>query len=177
MPHVRAVERAGESIVEIVGRSDLQQLNLPLDPWLSRLQRAVKVACLCHDIGKANDGFQKMVRHKLDPKLQPARHELLSTLLLMDKSQPVREWALDLLKAFGQEEAEMLLDCVFGAVGGHHLKLDEDWKKAALALQGGCGTSLQMLLTHPDLKPLFRKPITNTNSTFRWLMTSQLLLG
>jgi CRISPR-associated endonuclease/helicase Cas3 len=160
VPHLRAVERAGESIVEIAGDLILQQLDLPREPWLSRLHRAVKAACLCHDIGKANDGFQKMVRRKLDPRLQPARHELLSALLLMDRNQPVREWALSLLRLPGQaDDAEMLLDCVIGAVGGHHLKLDEEWKKAALALEGGCGTALQMLLTHPDLKPLFQQPI------------------
>lgn len=167
VPHVRAVERAGEGIVEIAGELILQQLDLSIEPWLSRLRRAVKVACLCHDIGKANDGFQKMVRGDLDPKRQPVRHELLSALLLVDKSQPVREWALGLLRQPDQiDDAEMLLDCVIGAVGGHHLKLDEDWKKAALALQGGCGTSLQTLLTHPDLKPLFHQEVCKQEIKF-----------
>src|SRR5262245_13352013 len=160
VPHTRAVERAGESIVEIAGELILKQLGLPSDPWLSRLLRAVKTACVCHDIGKANDGFQAMVRGELSPKLQPARHELLSVLLLMDKSQPVREWALSLLRHPEQaDDDEMLLDCVVGAVGGHHLKLDEEWKKAALALRGGCGMELRLLLTHPDLKPLFHQEI------------------
>lgn len=167
VPHLRAVERAGESIVEIAGELILQQLDLPREPWLSRLHRAVKVACLCHDIGKANDGFQRMVRGDLSPKLQPARHELLSALMLMDKNQPVREWSLGLLRLPGRaDDAEMLLDCVIAAVGGHHLKLDEVWKKAALALQGGCGTALHMLLTHPDLKPLFNQPICEREVNF-----------
>jgi len=159
VPHTRAVERAGESIIEIAGELILKQLDLPNDPWLSRLIRAVKTACVCHDIGKANDGFQAMVRGELSPKLQPARHELLSVLLLMDKSQPVREWVLSLLRLPEQDDAEMLLDCVIGAVGGHHLKLDEEWKKAARALQGSCGTELHLLLTHPDLMPLFHQEI------------------
>jgi CRISPR-associated endonuclease/helicase Cas3 len=167
IPHTRAVERAGESIVEITGELVLKQLGLPNDPWLSRLHRAMKTACVCHDIGKANNGFQAMVRGELSPKLQPARHELLSVLLLMDRSQPVREWALSLLRQSEQDDdAEMLLDCVIGAVGGHHLKLDEEWKKAALALQGGCGTELRMLLTHPDLKPLFHQEICQQEICF-----------
>lgn len=137
LPHLRAVERAGESIVEVAGALILQQLDLPETLWLSRLRKAIKVGCLCHDIGKANEGFQKMVRTRLDPKLQPIRHELLSALLLTDKSYPVREWALGLLEEDDQStDAEMLLDCVIGAVAGHHLKLDEEWKRAALALQG-----------------------------------------
>lgn len=156
VPHLRAVQKAGASIVEVAGELILRQLDLPTEPWLSRLERATNVACLCHDIGKANDAFQKMVRRKLDPTQQPARHELLSGLLLADHNSPVRRWAKYLLDA-GQfsNETDWLLDCIVGAVAGHHLKLDEDWKKAALALQGGCGTSLRMLLTHPNMQRLF----------------------
>lgn len=157
VPHLRAVESAGESIAKAVGELILRQLELPSDPWFSRLLRGLKVAGLCHDIGKANDGFQKMVRGKLSPTQQPARHELLSALLLTDKSSPVREWALNLLSENGKyDDGEELLSCVIAAVGGHHLKLGEDWHKASIALRdGGCGaTTLQMLLSHPDLKSL-----------------------
>jgi CRISPR-associated endonuclease/helicase Cas3 len=165
--HLRAVERAGESIVEVAGQLILQQLQLQETPWLSRLQRAVRVGCLSHDIGKANDGFQRMVRKQLDPKCQPARHELLSALLLADKNHSVRVWALNLLTKNGERhEAEMLLDCVIGAVAGHHLKMDEQWKRAARALQGGCGTSLEAVLDHPDLKPLLREWACENPITF-----------
>lgn len=157
VPHIRAVEQAGESIVEVTGELILRNLDLSIDPWLSRLRRALKVACVCHDLGKANDSFQKLVRHKISPQQQPLRHELLSALLLVEH-QPIREWALGLLQD-GTCDAEMLLGCVIGAVGGHHLKLDEDWKKAAQALKGGCGQSVQTLLTHPDMKSLFHQPI------------------
>jgi CRISPR-associated endonuclease/helicase Cas3 len=163
LPHLRAVERAGESIVEVAGELVLQQLNLPKDPWLSRLRRAVQVGSLCHDLGKANDGFQKMVRGQLDPTRQPVRHELLSALLLTDKNNPIREWALSMLSEDGDgQDAEMLLDCVIGAVGGHHMKLDEEWRKAALALRGGCGRALEAILDHSDLEPLFGEIACNT---------------
>ena len=156
LPHLRAVERAGDSIVEIAGELILEQLNLPKDPWFSRLQRAVRVGCLCHDLGKANDGFQKMIRGLLDPRRQPARHELLSALLLADQSSPIRKWVLSQLgEDDDRDEARRLLDCVIGAVGGHHLKLDENWDRAALALRGGCGRSVKAILDHIDLKPLF----------------------
>ncbi len=156
VPHLRAVQKAGASIIEVAGELILQQLDLPVDPWLSRLERALRVACLCHDIGKANDAFQKMVTHKLDPTAQPARHELLSALLLADRESPIRHWAKSMLETEQvNDDADWLLDCIVGAVGGHHLKLDEEWKKAARALQGGCGTSLHMLLMHPDLQRLF----------------------
>jgi CRISPR-associated endonuclease/helicase Cas3 len=159
LPHLRAVESAGESIVEAVGELILQQLALLSDVWLSRLRRGLKAACLCHDIGKANDGFQSMVRGKLSPKRQPIRHELLSALLLADKSNGVRAWALNLLSENGKyDDAEELLSCVIAAVGGHHLKLHEDWHRGSIALRdGGCGSKLQMRLTHPDLKSLFHE--------------------
>jgi CRISPR-associated endonuclease/helicase Cas3 len=156
IPHLRAVERAGVSIVETVGELVLKQMGLPIDPWLSRLERALRVACLCHDLGKANDGFQKMVRGDISPTQQPVRHELLSALLLSQNGS-VREWALSLLSNGGRyADGDLLLECVIGAVGGHHLKLDEEWKRASIALRdGGCGFRLRLLLEHPDMKSLF----------------------
>jgi CRISPR-associated endonuclease/helicase Cas3 len=178
VPHVRAVERAGESIVEVCGELILRNLGLPMTLWLPRLKQAVKVACLCHDIGKANEGFQKMVRAELDPRHQPARHELLSALLLEDQTSPVRDWAMKQLSDAGAEgETEMLLDCVIGAVAGHHLKLDQEWKKAALALQGGCGTELRMLLTHPDLQYLFHQELLNEEPRFSLIESESGSLG
>lgn len=158
VPHHRAVERAGTSIVEAAGELILRQLDLPLEPWLSRLERAMKAACLCHDLGKANEAFQLMVRHRLDPARQPVRHELLSALLLEDKESIVRAWVLKLLTHDGEYgDGDWLLDCVIGAIGGHHVKLDDEWKKAAVALQGSGMTSLRLLLTHPDLEKLFER--------------------
>lgn len=166
VPHISAVRYAGVSIVDVVGEIILQNLGLPKEPWLSRLYRSVEVGCLSHDIGKANEGFQLMVMGQLSPKQQPARHELLSALLLLENPS-IRKWALDLLSQNGQyDDAEILLNCVIGAVGGHHIKLDDEWKKAVLALQGGCGTSLSTLLTHPDLKALFRQQLLTKEIVF-----------
>jgi len=154
--HLQAVELAGASVVEIVGELVLRQLELPAAKWLSRLSRALKVACLCHDLGKANEGFQEMVTGQRHPTQQPARHELLSALMLEDKNSPFRAWALETLKEEDEDEALMLLDCVIGAVAGHHLKMDKSWQKAMLALRGGCGLELNMLLTHPDMQNIFK---------------------
>jgi CRISPR-associated endonuclease/helicase Cas3 len=163
VPHLRAVVRAGESIVEVAGALILQQLDLARDPWRSRLLRAVKAACLCHDIGKANEGFQKMVRGRISPTQQPVRHELLSALLLSMNEGSVRNWALSLLSDGEKcDDVPLLLDCLIASVGGHHVKLDEEWKKASIALRdGGCGTDLRMLLTHPDLHSLFGEELKN----------------
>ena len=103
--HLQAVELAGASIIEVIGELILRQLDLLADEWLSRLSRALRVACLCHDLGKANEGFQEMVTGQRDPKQQPARHELLSALLLEDKTSPFRAWALEMLKEDDESEA------------------------------------------------------------------------
>jgi len=162
--HLRFVKSAGETIFEMVGEKILDQIDLNDEVWLSRLKRGLSAACLFHDIGKANDGFQKMIQGKpirLSPKLQPVRHELLSALLLAEDGE-VRDWALNFLSDNGKfDDAEQLMECVIGAVGGHHRKLDEDWKKASLALRdGGCGQSVKTFLTHENLKPLFNGEVT-----------------
>ncbi|MFZ5697718.1 MAG: CRISPR-associated helicase Cas3' [Pseudomonadota bacterium] len=178
VPHLRAVERAGASIVEAAGELILRQLDLPIDPWFSRLDRAVKVACLCHDLGKANEAFQLMVRRKLDPTRQPVRHELLSALLLADRESHVRVWALNLLAHNDEhDDGEWLLDCVIGAIGGHHVKLDDEWKKAAVALQGSGMTSLRLMLTHPDLKKLLEQSQLSEDKTFSLVNGRPKFLG
>lgn len=85
----------------------------------------------------------------------------MSVLLLAEKDD-MRNWALDLLRADGGfEDVEKLLDCVIAAIGGHHLKLDEEWQKASIAFRdGGCWQSVQTFLTHENLKPLFSKEVT-----------------
>lgn len=175
--HLRAVELAGASIVETVGELILRQLDLSPDEWLSRLSRALKVACLCHDLGKANEGFQEMVTGKREPTQQPARHELLSALLLEDKTNPFRGWALKKLSDGDADEAANLLDCVIGAVAGHHLKLDESWQKAMLALRNGCGLTLSMLLTHADLESLFGERLLSDEIQFSLVENEPTYLG
>jgi CRISPR-associated endonuclease/helicase Cas3 len=79
----------------------------------SRFLTNTIAAAAFHDIGKANDGFQKVVTHRGD---QSIRHEHLSGLLL---SLPdFRAWL----------RHNPLLDCdiVLASVLSHHLKVDPD---------------------------------------------------
>ncbi len=161
LPHLRLVEDSGKAIFAMVGEKVLQQIGLNDEIWISRLKRGLTTACLCHDIGKANDGFQKMVRGQISPKLQPIRHELLSALLLAEEGE-VQNWALNLLSDNGNyDDATELLKSVISAVGGHHRKLDEEWKKASLAVRdGGCGQTVKTFLMHENIKPLFNGKVT-----------------
>lgn len=165
--HLRFVQSAGETIFEMIGEKVLDQIGLNSEIWLSRLKRGLSAACLYHDIGKANDGFQKMIqgKPKLSPKLQPIRHELLSALLLAEEGE-VRTWAVNNLSEYGKlDDAEELLECVIAAVGGHHRKLGEKWTEknhtASIALRdGGCGSKVKIFLLHENLKPLFRNEVS-----------------
>lgn len=158
VPHLKAVERAGNTIVDCLGKTILEHLSLTSPIWKTRLSAAVRMACLCHDLGKANDGFQKMVRGIIPPAKQPLRHELLSALMLLDLEGPVRHWVLNQLRELlDEQDLDPMLHCIVGAVGGHHIKLDEEWERAAIAYKGGCGAEIQILLSHPDLTALFRE--------------------
>lgn len=168
VPHLKAVERAGNSILDIAGALILNQVGLDYEPWFVRLKAVLNCACLSHDLGKANSAFQQMVRGKLDPRKQPARHELLSVLLLREDNGPVNSWAKEFLsRAAPGEDVEILLKCVVGAVAGHHQKMDEEWKKAALALRGGCGDmNLRLLLHHKDLKSFLGSHYSDRELTY-----------
>lgn len=164
-PHLKLVEDAGKTIFTMIGEKVLQQIGLNDEVWISRLERGLTTACLCHDIGKANDGFQKMVRGEISPKLQPIRHELLSALLLAEEGE-VQDWALNHLSENGKYNDENeLLKSVVAAVGGHHRKLGEKWTEkghtASIALRdGGCRQIVKTFLTHENLKPLFNEKVT-----------------
>lgn len=161
LAHLRLVEDSGKAIFGKVGEKVLEQIGLCNEMWISRLRRGLAAACLCHDIGKANDGFQNMVRGDLSPIFQPIRHELLSALLLAEEGE-VRSWALNILSENGKyDDAEELLTCVIAAVGGHHRKLDEKWEKASRALHhNGCGQTVNTFLTHGNFNPLFNGEVT-----------------
>ena len=69
----------------------------------------------CHDLGKANDGFQKAVRNKGD---QSIRHEHLSGLLL--SLQDFKDWF--------SHNPLLDFDVVLSSAISHHLKVDrEQW--------------------------------------------------
>lgn len=159
LPHLRAVQAAGEAIIDSRGPLILNNLGLEREPWLSRLRLAVSLSGLLHDLGKANSYFQGMVRGKADhpPTAQPVRHELLSVLLLLRDSGGIGGWLRTQITEAGQGAvAHELFQTVIAAVAGHHVKMDDEWSKAFAARRPlGGGTELTLYLDHPDLQPLF----------------------
>lgn len=70
-------------------------------------------AAACHDLGKANDGFQKAVRRKGD---QSIRHEHLSGLLLCRPD--FKQW-------LGHNPL-LDFDVILSSIISHHLKVDQE---------------------------------------------------
>jgi CRISPR-associated endonuclease/helicase Cas3 len=94
-----------------LGRRWLRFLRLPDSAFASFWQHGL-AACALHDLGKANEDFQQLVRHKLKEP-QRIRHEHLSGLFLFHPS--CQQWL--------ETQTELSLPLLFAAVTGHHLKL------------------------------------------------------
>jgi CRISPR-associated endonuclease/helicase Cas3 len=74
----------------------------------------LKLAAIFHDLGKANDGFQKVIRKN---GTQAIRHEHLSALLL--HLEPMRMWLS------GHSSYGVDVEIVISAVLSHHLKAND----------------------------------------------------
>jgi CRISPR-associated endonuclease Cas3-HD len=111
--HTIDVVRAAENILEVISE-DLKRFFKLTDEQIPTLWATVRLASFCHDWGKANSGFQDMVRKKR--KDQVIRHEHLSALLI---SLPeVRQWLQNSPESLQKAD----FDLVRLLVLGHHLK-------------------------------------------------------
>ncbi len=143
--HLKKTATAGQKILKTVGERVLTNIGLRVETWLQPLEESLETACLVHDVGKANNYFQDMIRGKID--LQPVRHEILSAALLL-REQALFPWIVEKL---GEETLEYF--AVVGAISGHHLKF-ENWEKAVRFDEvGGFGDGVKLNLE--ELSPLF----------------------
>lgn len=135
--HTANVMAAAQTLLDETADNQLSAIGLTGSKWKKRYCQAVLFAAFCHDLGKANDQFQSMVRHETKQK-QAIRHEALSFLIIQET--PLREWIATAIK-----EAEDLAFLLW-AVAGHHRKFPPDEPGA------GTGLRLSLLLEHPDFQ-------------------------
>lgn len=134
--HTLDVLEAAERLVDVTGAGQLAAVGLDPAGWLPRFRREVLLAALLHDLGKANDHFQGMVRCRRGPdRPQGLRHEAVSYLLA--RLPELQGW----LAAVADPRT---LELVLWAVAGHHRKFPPDGPPE------GCGAELVVHLGHDD---------------------------
>ncbi len=135
--HTANVMAAAQTLLDETADTQLSAVGLPGTMWKERFCQAVLFAALCHDLGKANDQFQNMVRQERKQK-QAIRHEALSLLIIQET--PLKEW----LSATLEEPED--LPFLLWAAAGHHRKFPPDEPAA------GTGIRLSLFLEHADFQ-------------------------
>jgi CRISPR-associated endonuclease/helicase Cas3 len=141
--HLRDVYAAAEQVLQATADDQLTALGLDRSAYRERFQRCVRLAAAVHDLGKANDHFQEMIRGIRDVCVQPQglRHEWVTVLLL----EQLRDW---LLPAVDYQEKDWAI--VEWAIGGHHPAEDRETPPSSTPQEGGCGPHITFLTDHPD---------------------------
>lgn len=108
--HTASVVEAVTTLIDGLGDGLVAQFKLRHD--FETLYSTARLAAFLHDLGKANDHFQAVVRKLKNPMEHPQlmRHEALSVLLAWE----LKDWL-----ASGKGNLMIAL----AAAGGHHLKL------------------------------------------------------
>ena len=135
--HLRDVHHAAGQILDCTGDDQLRALGLAPEENRDRLRRCVLFAAALHDLGKANDHFQGMIRRLRDVRTNPQglRHEWVSLLIL----QRLRDW---LLPAMGGYEVDFAI--VEWAVSGHHPGLDHESPPRSCPAGGSVNIAIHM---------------------------------
>ncbi len=138
--HLVAVTHTAQAMTEEWGAVYLQTLGLDEPRFRDRLRVGVARAAFLHDLGKANDHFQAMVRGGAAG--QACWHEQLSIWLIL-RSEELATWLME-----GCDEN--LRQQVMIAAIGHHLRLED---LAQLDIRSGGGSlTLTMLAGHGDFR-------------------------
>ena len=108
--HTADVVEAVTTLIDELDEGLIQQFGL--SQGLEDLKATAQLAAFLHDLGKANDHFQSVVRKLKNPMEHPQlmRHEALSVFLAWE----MRGWL-----STGNGDFQVAL----AAAGGHHLKL------------------------------------------------------
>jgi CRISPR-associated endonuclease Cas3-HD len=133
--HTGNVLASAEALLDETGDAQLVAVGLLPETWRESFRRGVLTAAFCHDLGKANDQFQSMVRYQRDQK-QALRHEALSLLIVEETS--LRDWL-----AAAMEDA-LALNVLLWAAAGHHRKFPP------AKPDQGTGVRLSLFLGHRD---------------------------
>ena len=151
--HLSDVYQAAIRVVDATGNDQLQALGLDPATYFDRFRRIVLLAAAVHDLGKANNHFQGMIRKTRDVRVNPqgVRHEWVTVLML----KSLREW---LLPAVSNSVTDF--NIVEWAVAGHHPGYDH--ASPPRTCPHGSGTEI---ILHADYKD-FQEALSFLQDTF-----------
>jgi CRISPR-associated endonuclease/helicase Cas3 len=135
--HLKGVGRVARALVERRGDAILSALGLAPDRYRDWLRAAVLAGALLHDIGKANDQFQLVVRGRGLP--QALRHEVVGAWLISSQER-LKDWLFA-----GLRRPVCLL--ALRAVLGHHLQFEPG---RSLRARPSGTTVMDVFSEHPD---------------------------
>ena len=145
--HLQDVFASACRVLDATGDDQLAALGLNLSAYRDRLQRCVLLAAAVHDLGKANDHFQGMIRRARDraDRQQGIRHEWVTVLML----QSLRAW---LLPAVCDSETDFAI--VEWAVAGHHPA--NHHSSPPTSTPAGAGVDMHLLFGKDDFSECLR---------------------
>jgi CRISPR-associated endonuclease/helicase Cas3 len=143
--HLADVLEAATRLLDATADEQLRALGLDPERYRERLRRCVRLAAALHDLGKANDHFQGMIRGVRDVRQNPQglRHEWVSVLILKE----LRDW---LLAAVDQSELDLAI--VEWAISGHHPSWGHE--SPPRSCPAGAGPEIVILNGHPDVRAI-----------------------
>lgn len=131
----------------------LAAFGLEAPIWRKRFEATLLLAAAIHDIGKANDHFQKVVKGLAAPdERQPIRHEWISVWIALQPD--VKEWLRPAIN-----DCEFCWHVAMYAVSGHHPKHN----RTAPTDECLGKQPIDVLTDHPD----FRSCLTQLENWFR----------
>jgi len=135
--HLSSVIASAKRIIETTATAQLHCMGLTQHTWGERLRRLVILSSAVHDIGKANDHFQRMIRTR---QPQGLRHEWVAIWLL---SRP--EWKKTLTDYLGGNDDFQI---ILWTVAGHHPSFNRPFPPTSI-MQGG-DIEMTVLNSHRD---------------------------
>lgn len=116
--HLADVHDAAVALLDATGEDQLLAFDLDPAIWQERFAAVVRLAAVCHDLGKANDHFQGMIlkSRERSGKRQGLRHEWVSYWLM--EFTELREWLRSALP--NDETRDSDWKAVLWSVSGHH---------------------------------------------------------
>lgn len=171
--HLSQTREVAREVCRLGGALTLTNLGLEPSVWGGRLEQALTMAALMHDLGKANSRFQGMV-YGIDVGRQAVRHEALSAWLVLHP----RMLRPHLLPSGELGDAPELV-CAVLAVLGHHVKYCVRGPAMLPGISSPSASGVtRLLLDHPDfLKCLNLLGISGFSHAPLELTAEQILEG